>query len=103
MAQMIRLAGKRFEFGRLFITRGVNDKLADDSSFAEFVLRCLRRHGNGDWGDMSDSDKAENEFSIDKYLRLFSAYNRPCPASDRIWIITEADRSTTTVLFPDEY
>jgi len=103
MAQMIRLSGKRFEFGRLVITRGINDRMADDANFAGFVVRSLHRHGKGDWGDMDALDKAENELSVDKYLRLFSAYDRPCPPSDRIWIITEADRSTTTVLFPDEY
>ena len=101
MAQMLRLTGKRFEFGVLVLTRGVNDKVADSVEFAKFVWDSIKRHGAGDWGNMDEHDKAENEFAIGKYLRIFSAYEQaPLP---KIWVITEADRSVTTVLFPGEY
>ena len=101
MAQMLRLTGKRFEFGTLVLTRGVNDKVADDAEFAKFVWGSILRHGDGNWGDMDEHDKAENELAIGKHLRLFSSYEQaPLP---KIWIITEADRSATTVLFPNEY
>jgi hypothetical protein len=53
-----------------------------------------------DWGDLSAEDKRENDFSLDKELRLLSCYQR----NDwKIWIITEADRSMTMILFPEEY
>jgi hypothetical protein len=101
MAQMLRLTGKRFEFGVLVLTAGVNAKVAEDIEFAKFVWDSIKRHGAGDWGDMGEQDKAENEFAIGKYLRIFSAYEQsPLP---RIWVITEADRSATTLLFPNEY
>ncbi|MDD4910491.1 MAG: hypothetical protein PHR44_07445 [Candidatus Omnitrophica bacterium] len=89
-----------FVLGRVVCTRGINDALADNASFAKFVTGCLKRHVSGDWGDMDEQDKRENEFAIGKYLRLFSSYNY---RDKKIWIITEADRSSTCVLFPDEY
>jgi len=61
----------------------------------------LDRHVCGDWGELSDDDKAENEYSLTRYLRIFSAYH--LSAEVKIWIITEADRSSTTILLPSEY
>jgi hypothetical protein len=92
----------RFPLGRLLMTRGVNDLVADNSAFASFVLDSLKRHANGDWGDLCQEDKAENELALKEgNLRLFSAYEKP--SLPKIWIITEADRSATTILFPEEY
>jgi len=92
--------GKRFSLGRVVWTRGVNDLMAVDASFAKFVLKSIRRHANCDWGELSDEDKRENDFSQDKNLRLFSGYSQN---EYKIWVITEADRSSTCVLFPSEY
>jgi hypothetical protein len=61
----------------------------------------LRRHQCGDWGDLEAEDKAENSFSVENGLRILSAYHTPDSA--KFWIITEADRSATTVLLPSEY
>jgi len=91
----------RFALGRLVATRRVADRLAEDSAFARFVLESMRRHANGDWGNLDDTDKQENSFSVDKHLRILSAYEEA--GLPKIWIITEADRSVTTVLFPEEY
>ena len=82
------------------MTRGVNDLVAQDEEFARFIYETLKRHAAGDWGDLAEEDKKENEFSLDKNLRLLSAYKR---GNQKIWIITEADRSATTILFPEEY
>jgi hypothetical protein len=90
----------KFSFGKLVWTRGINDRVATDSLFARFVIESLKRHINCDWGDLSAEDKRENDFSLDKELRLFSSYQRD---GWHIWIITEADRSVTTILFPEEY
>jgi hypothetical protein len=65
------------------------------------AIGFLYRHQQGDWGDLSDDDKRENEFSVDKELRIFSAYYTA--KGEKIWIITEADRSATTILLPSEY
>lgn len=92
---------KKFPMGQMVTTSGVMEKITEDSEFATFVAESMRRHASGDWGDLGDEDKQENEFSLEKHLRLFSAYEKlPLP---KIWIITEADRSVTTVLFPSEY
>ncbi len=92
----------KFKFGKLMMTRGVNDKVAEDTMFAKFVTDSLKRHVRGDWGDLNQEDKDENESALKEGdLRLFSAYEST--GLPKIWIITEADRSVTTILFPDEY
>jgi len=90
-----------FKMGRLVMTRGVNDLVAENEAFAKFVMGSLARHQKGDWGDLGDEDKKENELSLKEGFRLLSAYESG--ALPKIWIITEADRSATTILFPDEY
>ncbi len=93
---------RRFPLGQMVMTRGVADKVAEDTEFAKFVMVSIARHATGDWGDMVKEDKAENELALrEGNLRLFSAYEHP--RLPKIWIITEADRSVTTVLFPEEY
>jgi hypothetical protein len=92
----------KFRLGKLMMTAGVNNKVADNSEFAKFVTKSLARHATGDWGNMSNEDKAENSLALKEgNLRIFSAYEQP--NLPKIWIITEADRSVTTVLFPEEY
>ena len=61
----------------------------------------ITRHVAGDWGDLTDADKEENERALEQGTRLLSAYH--LPDGTKIWIITEADRSSTTVLLPEEY
>jgi hypothetical protein len=61
----------------------------------------LDRHAIGDWGELEQSDVAENEYSMLHGFRLLSSYQTD--AGERLWIITEADRSATTLLLPDEY
>ena len=89
-----------FQLGRVVWTRGVNDRMAVDTPFSLFVWESLKRHAKGDWGNLCNEDKKENDISIDKHLRLLSSYQLN---EIKIWIVTEADRSTTTVLFPSEY
>ena len=64
------------------------------------LLTYLQRHLNGDWGDLCAEDKAENNHSLRLGFRLLSAYETHC---GKLWIITEADRSATTFLLPEEY
>ena len=102
MARLERVDAKgKFTMGKLVMTRGVCDRVAEDTGFAEFVALNLTRHLKGDWGDLSQEDKAANSGALIKGGRLLSAYiNGDLP---KIWIITEADRSATTILFPEEY
>ncbi len=74
--------------------------VAEDEGFAKFVWDSLKRHAMGDWGDLDEEDKKENEFSLDKNLRLLSAYET---GPRKIWIITESNREVSTILFPEEY
>jgi len=61
----------------------------------------LARHVSGDWGEVPPEDVEENELSLKQGFRLLSAYRTN--AGDRIWVITEADRSSTCILLPEEY
>lgn len=64
-------------------------------------LEFLSRHLRGDWGDLSQKDKIENELSLKKGFRLMSSY--PITDREKLWIITEADRAVTTLLLTEEY
>lgn len=87
--------------GRLAWTSGVNNKIADDVEFAKLVFASLQRHVAGDWGDVCTEDREANDKALEMGERVLSAYEKvPLP---KIWIITEWDRSVTTVLFPEEY
>jgi len=92
---------QKFPLGQIVVTSGVNELIAENTEFAEFTTESLRRHARGDWGDLSPEDKKENEYSLTRRLRLLSAYEKP--PLPKIWLITEADRSSTTLLFPSEY
>jgi len=92
----------KFPLGQLVMTRGVLDRVKQDSEFAMFCVQSLRRHASGDWGDLDAGDKRESNYALKRGdLRIFSAYEKE--GLPKIWIITEADRSVTTTLFPDEY
>ena len=67
----------------------------------EDLSRSLQRHAQGDWGDCGEEDRQENELSLQEGFRLFSVYHDR--NGTKFWIITEADRSSTTILLPDEY
>jgi hypothetical protein len=88
----------KFLLGQLVATPGA---LAALSQANQDPLELLSRHQHGDWGDLSAEDKHENEFSILNNLRILSAYM--LTTGVKVWIITEADRSSTTILLPDDY
>ena len=88
----------RFALGQTFITPGAEEALPIAGQPA---TEFLCRHMSGDWGELSDEDVKENEFSVREGLRLLSAYQTG--KGQKIWIITEADRSVTTILLPSEY
>lgn len=64
-------------------------------------IELLLRHVNGDWGDLDDEDKKENELSVKEGFRILSAYE--LDTGVKLWVITEWDRSVTTILLPEEY
>jgi hypothetical protein len=68
--------------------------------YAVDPVKLIKRHAQGDWGDLCEDDKKENDYSVTRSLRILSAYGTD---DSRLRIITEADRSVTTILRPDEY
>ena len=87
-----------FELGQIVATPGA---LAAIKKAGQQPGEFLTRHINRDWGDLDEEDRNENEYSLERGFRLLSAYKTN--AGDRLWIITEADRSVTTLLLPEEY
>ncbi|MBN2098805.1 MAG: hypothetical protein JW753_04330 [Dehalococcoidia bacterium] len=90
-----------FRLGRPSASEGIADMAAQDVAFATFCYKCLRRHANGDWGNISTQGRDRNQRALQQGSRILSTYRRKgCP---EIWIVTEADRSATKILFPHEY
>lgn len=87
-----------FPLGRIVATPGALQALAENG---QGCTEYLQRHVAGDYGDLCEEDKQANEEAVEQRLRILSAYK--LPDGTRIWIITEADRSATTVLLPEEY
>ena len=88
--------GTKFPLGQTVITPNALEQLTQDD-----VLGALKRHAAGDWGDVCPEDGQENELSLREGYRILSAYKSS--AGVKFWIITEADRSATTILMPEDY
>jgi hypothetical protein len=84
-----------FPLGQVVITRNALDTLPSDA-----VQAALRRHANGDWGDVCDEDRGLNDEALKDGSRILSVFHA---GKTKFWIITEADRSATTVLLPEDY
>ena len=87
-----------FGVGQIVATPGA---LAALEKTGETAAQFLARHVTGDWGELPVEDRTENYLSVQHGFRLLSSYRTL--AGDRVWVITEADRSVTTILLPDEY
>jgi hypothetical protein len=85
----------KFPLGQIVITANANNQLNSQA-----VNEALIRHASGDWGNVCPEDSDENELSLKEGFRLLSVYGT---GDKKFWIITEADRSVTTVLMPDDY
>ena len=95
-----------FQCGDVRCTPGIARMIRDDPVMNDWIAECFDRHINGDWGDLTDEDREMNDESL-RYeaegkmgWRLMSSYSLD---DFKIWIITEADRSSTTILLPSEY
>jgi hypothetical protein len=87
-----------FSLGQLVATPGA---LAALEKAGQGPLDFLSRHVHGDWGDVCEEDGRENQFSLERGFRLLSSYRTLADA--KLYVITEADRSLTTILLPEEY
>jgi len=86
----------KFPLGQLVATPNALNRLTQDDTLSGII-----RHQAGDWGDIGEDDRKENDLSLEKGFRLFSVYHTT--KGVKFWIITEADRSATTVLMPEDY
>ncbi|MES2206769.1 MAG: hypothetical protein V4525_08240 [Pseudomonadota bacterium] len=90
----------KFSLGKLVITP---DALSTLEEANQRPFDFVERHIKGDWGDMCEDDKQSNEEAILEGRRIMSAYKINPEQEEKVWIITEADRSSTTILLPSEY
>ncbi len=88
----------RFPLGQLVATPGALRAL---QAAGQHPLEFIARHVAGDWGELCDEDKQANEEALREDLRILSAYTTS--AGEALWVITEADRSATTMLLPEDY
>lgn len=94
--------GAKFELGRVVVTRGVLDRM-NDAGFKEFVHKSFSRYTQCFWGTLPDEDKELNDLAVKAGEgRIMGSYFSTS-TGEKIWIITEHDRSATTILFPEEY
>lgn len=95
---------RRFNLGKVLVTKAVHERMSNDPVFELFVRISLGRYVSCDWGDLCEEDKERNDCAVKNGdERIFAAYIPNKREKDKIWIITEADRRYTTVLFPDDY
>jgi hypothetical protein len=87
----------RFPMGKIVITNNASRALTEDG-----LMRGIERHAGGDWGNVNAADKKLNDAAVENGDRLLSAYTDFRTAT-KFWIITEADRSVTTILLPEDY
>jgi hypothetical protein len=92
------VSGIKFEPGQIVATPGALEAFR---ASGEELLPFLQRHLAGDWGELDEHDRRENELSVERGWRILSCYR--LKDGTRIWIITEANRSVTTFLLPGEY
>lgn len=92
---------KKFKLGDIIMTTGLKEMIERESLVPPLIVKhLLKRHATGDWGDVDDEDKQTNNDGVDNGMRLVSSYT---VSGEKVWIITEADRSSTTLLLPEEY
>ncbi len=87
-----------FSLGQIVATPGA---LAALQKAGQQPQEFLSRHVSGEWGELSEEDRQENQISLERGYRLLSSYRTN--ADEKLWLITESDRSVTTILLPEEY
>lgn len=94
----------KFPMGRVVMTRNFKDQAEEavgPAETADRIAQMIRRHGSGDWGELSAEDVASNAAALKDGDRLLSSYTDVFDF--KVWVITEADRSSTTILLPEDY
>ncbi len=92
---------KSLPLGATVVTASLNELVRQGGNWGSAIVRGLRKHARCNWGNVCDDDAKINDAALDAGLRILSAYTGP--DNVEFWIITEADRSVTTVLLPHDY
>ena len=97
-----------FSTGTILHTSTINETAKANPVFALFIMQSINRHRNNDWGACCEEDWKSNDTALIENNRIISVYPLPqdlkkLHRDDKIWIITERDRSYTTILYPSEY
>jgi hypothetical protein len=95
------MSAKTIPIAVMRLGRIVSTPNALQSLTAEDIATAIQRHQAGDWGNLTDDDRMSNDRALVQGTRIVSAYN--AANGTRFWVITEADRSVTTVLLPEDY
>lgn len=90
-----------FDLGQTVMTKGVAIAVNEDKEFRKFVQESFKKYCEADWGDTCEEDKELNDQALESGDRILAVYKKE--GLETIWIITEWDRSATTILFPHEY
>ena len=93
-----RSNNSKFPLGEIYLTPGASEAISESR---DDTLKFLRRHVSGDWGTVDHHDQNANEEALEIGARILSAYNTTM--GKKLWVITEADRASTTILLPSEY
>ena len=91
----------QFELGELVAPASIDERMKKELSFLRFIQVSLGRYTKGDWGDLDEEDKKRNDEAVRVGEMILAAYIYP-ETKEKIWIITEWDRSATTILYPEE-
>lgn len=97
--EVVVVKGQAFELGAVVATSALQERLGDKAH--RLLPKIIARHSAGDWGDVCEEDAKINEAALKNDCRLMSVYKIDDSLS--VWAITEADRSSTTLLLPEDY
>lgn len=94
------------ELGKILFTAAIADAVSNSNDFSAFVCQSIEKHKACDWGACDSEDAHQNDIAFESGGRILSVYKNLASQKDsepKIWIITEWDRSVTTVLYPSDY
>lgn len=103
---IIYMNQSKFSLGQTVMSRSIADLVEVSDKFSSFVFKCLLRHKAINWGDLEPEDQEANNLALEYGPRILSSYTIPFTFGfdhNKLWISTEADRSSTTILFPSDY
>ena len=89
-----------FKTGNFYMTIGIDNAIKQDNNYFKELVKCFEKYLTCDWGDLTEEDIIANERALINGNRILGAYDT---SQGKVYIITEWDRSTTTILFANEY